>query len=127
MEKLELVRRWIQSFPQFSGELLTDTTEPGVGSCGLFPMGTKLLHRKEDVLGNVRCTVAETFLLRRRAVKSDAAAAWIMAFSAWAETGVPPQLGENTRLAVEKGKLLSTATDGTAIYEVTVTMTYEKE
>lgn len=127
MEKLNLIRGWIMGFPLWEGVLLTDTTDPEPGSCGLFPVGTKLLHRKEDVLGGVRCRLQDSFLLRRKAVKSEAAAAWIMAFTAWAQETTPPRFGENTHMAVEKGKLLSTASDGTAIYEVTVTITYEKE
>ena len=127
MEKLNLIRQWIMGFPLWEGVLLTDTTDPEPGSCGLFPVGTKLLHRKEDVLGGVRCRLQDSFLLRRKAVKSEAAAAWIMAFTAWAQETTPPDFGENTHMAVEKGKLLSTASDGTAIYEVTVTITYEKE
>lgn len=127
MEKLNLMRGWIKDFPLWEGELLTDTTDPQPGSCGLFPMGTELLHRKEDVLGGVRCRFRERFALRRRAVKAQSAAAWIMEFTAWAQGSTPPPFGENTHLAVEKGRLLSTESNGTAIYEVTVTITYEKE
>ena len=127
MEKLNLMGVWIREFPLWEGQLLTDTTEPALHSCGLFPMGTKLLHRKEDVLGNTRCRYADSFRLRRRAVKSPEAAAWIMAFADWAQSSTPPAFGENTHLAVENGKMVSTAPDGTAIYELTVTITYEKE
>lgn len=127
MEKLHLLRGWIMEFPLWEGALLTDTTTPCLGSCGLFPVGTKVVSRKEDVLGGVRCRLQDTFLLRRRAVKCEASAGWIMEFTAWAQAVTPPVFGENTHLAVEKGKLLSTESDGTAIYEVTVTITYEKE
>lgn len=127
MEELNLVRSWVMGFPGWEGELAVDSTDCIPGSCGLFPVGKEQLNRREDVLGNVRFRYRERFLLRRTAVKGEQAAAWIMAFTAWAESQTPPALGENAAVSVEKGKLLSTAPDGTATYEVTVNFTYEKE
>ncbi len=127
MEELNLVRSWVTGFPGWEGVLLTDTVDVAPGSCGLFPVGKALLDRREDVLGNVRCRWRESFLLRRRAVKGEAAAAWIMGFAAWAEGAAPPALGEKVQTSVEQGKLHAAAPDGTATYQVTVHFTYEKE
>lgn len=127
MEELNLVRQWVMGFPGWEGELLTDCTECSPGSCGLFPVGKEQLFRREDVLGNVRCRYKDSFLLRRRAVKGEKAAAWVMAFAAWAESAVPPVLGERVQVSAEQGKLYAAAPDGTATYQVTVHFTYEKE
>lgn len=127
MEKLHLVRDWVMDFPGWEGDLSIDTTDCAPGSCGLFPVGKEQLSRRENVLGNVRCRYRERFLLRRTAIKGCQAAAWLMAFTAWAESQAAPALGDNTTVRAEKGKLLSTAPDGTATYEVTVEFEYEKE
>ena len=127
MEELNLVQAWVKSFPGWEGELSTDCTKCVPGSCGLFPVGISLTDRREDVLGNVRCRYKNSFLLRRRALKGEKAAGWIMEFSAWAQVSEPPAMGENTQVTVEKGKLLSTHPDGTATYEIAVHFAYEKE
>lgn len=127
MEELNLVKAWVMDYPGWQGDLLTDLTQVHPGSCGLFPLGRELQHRKEDVLGNVRCRYRQKFCLRRRAVKGEQAAAWIMDFTAWATSQTPPPLGENMRVQAQNGKLYATAPDGTAIYQVELIMEYEKE
>lgn len=127
MEELNLVRSWVMGFPKWHGELLTDTVDVAPGSCGLFPVGKEQLSRREDVLGNVRCRYRDSFLLRRRAVKGEAAAAWVMDFAAWAEGAHLPALGDGVQVSVEQGKLHAAAPDGTATYQVIVHFTYEKE
>ena len=127
MEELNLVQSWVMGFPKWEGPLLTDTVDVAPGSCGLFPVGKALLDRREDVLGNARCRYRDSFLLRRRAVKGEAAAAWVMEFAAWGENAQPPALGDGVQVSVEQGKLHAAAPDGTATYQVIVHFTYEKE
>ena len=57
MEELEKWKRWLGSYPGWTGEGTVDGTGPGLGSWGLFPLGEQVLHRQEDVVGNryVRC------------------------------------------------------------------------
>ncbi len=128
MELLEILKAWIMGFPQWGeAELRIDTTDAEPVSCGLFPLGCEELSRKEDVLGNVRQRLRQTFALRRVAQRQEAAAAWLLEFAQWVRLQSPPHIGENTRIRAEKGRLLSVTQTGTATYEVKIILEYDKE
>lgn len=128
MEQLEIMKQWIVQFPGWGDTVLTvDTTDSIPGSCGLFPRGRQPVSCREDVLGNRHPVWKEQFLLRRVAGRGEDAIGWILDFGRWADRAEPPALGEHTRVYGEKGRLAGAGPGDTAIYEVTITVQYEKE
>ena len=126
MEHLDLLQGWLAGFPGWQ-EALTDTTEDTPGSCGLFPQGVEV-RRQEDVLGNLRLSCTERYLLRRHACRNEAAARWLQEFQAWVNSQTQfPALGERCRVTAEKGRLVSTSQAGMATYELMLTCDYGKE
>lgn len=107
--------------------LSIDTTDPTPGSCGLFPLGTEEISRREDLLGNVTCRLRQTFLLRRVAVRGEDAAAFMAALSRWIWEQPAPDLGADTRIRGEKGRLASVDRTDTATYEMKIIAEFEKE
>lgn len=128
MELLEILKGWLVGFPRWGEvDLNIDATAAQPVSCGLFPQGMEELKRQEDVLGNVKCRLRQTFLLRRLALHQEEAALWLMDFAHWVRLQKPPAVGENTRIRAEKGRLLSADQTGTATYEIKLILEYDKE
>lgn len=134
MEQLEKVRQWLQSAPIWDGQpLLVDATLPEPGNCGLFPLGQEVLSTRQDVAGNCvqRCRIR--FLLRRKALRQEAAAVWLLRLQDWireqSRQGHIPQLGDvarEERFRAEKGKLVRSTQTGTATYEVALAAEFTK-
>ena len=130
MEHLEQLKAWLMAFPLW-GETMpgVDITGAAPGDCALFPVGLEVLSTREDVLGNTTTLLRQSFLLRRTANRGEDAAAWLMAFTRWAnENGkTAPVFGLHQVLRAEKGRLIAPAQTGLGTYEVRLTMEYEKE
>lgn len=128
MDTLEILKGWLVGFPEWgNAQLHIDITEPDPGSCGLFPLGTEEISRREDVLGNVKVRLRMTCLLRRVALRRDEGAAFMAELSRWIGQRPAPMLGMNTRIRGEKGKLASVSQTGTATYEMKIIAEFEKE
>lgn len=128
MEILEILKAWLMNFPGWGDVTLSiDTTDPNPGSCGLFPLGTEELSRREDVLGNLTLRLRQTYSLRRVAVRGEDAAAFMAELSRWICEQPAPQLGADTRIRGEKGRLSSVDHTDTATYEMKIIAEFEKE
>ena len=128
MEQLGILKNYLMAFPEWGDTAITiDTTDPTPGSCGLFPLGTEELSRREDVLGNVKLRLRQTYALRRVALRQEEGAAFMAELAAWIRTQPAPDLGENTRIRGEKGRLASVSQTGTATYELKIITEFEKE
>ena len=135
MEILEKMQTWLMSYPGWGDrELCIDTTQAEPGSCGLFPAGLEQVNRRENVLGNVAEVWRCHFILRRIALRQEAAAAWLLDFQDWVRNqslqGLSPRFGDvpsQERIRAEKGKLLSVSQTGTGTYELKLTAEYMKE
>lgn len=125
---MEELKKFLMGFPGWGeAHLQIDTTSPQPGSCGLFPLGTEEISRREDVLGNVTVGLRQTYALRRVAPRGEEAAAFMEALSRWIPEQPAPQLGVHTRIRGEKGRLLSVSQTGAATYELRIIAEFEKE
>ena len=129
MEELEKLKSWLREFPLWDGaELCIDSTDAQPAGCGLFPLGLEQLSVQEDLLGNRTIRFRQQFLLRRVAVRNEAAAAWLLEFQKWvcrqSRAGLCPRFGEEQHLRAEKGRLLRADQTGTATYELTLSADY---
>ena len=130
METLQKLTDWLGGFPLWGdGSLAVDCTGATPGDCGLVPQGVEVISAQEDVLGNRRSRLRQTFLLRRAAPREAAAAGWLMDFSRWVASNAhtAPALGGRQLLRAEKGKLVSAGQTGMGIYEVRLTLEYDSE
>lgn len=136
MTKLERVRQWLQTYPQWQGDLTVDILPAGPGHAGLFPGGVEELSRKEDILGNrqTRCRL-QFVLWRQIGTMEDNAvhAAWLLDFQQWVRqqslAGLTPQLGDvpaHESLRAEKGSLQKISPTGIGTYSVTLTAEFTK-
>ena len=125
MEQLEILKNFLAGFDGLSPAI--DMTSPEPGSCGLFPQGTEEISRREDVLGNVTCRLRQTYLLRRVDIRGEMGASFMLRLCQWAQDQPAPELGENTRIRWEKGRLVSVSQTGTATYEMKIITEYDKE
>ena len=127
MEELEKLKRWIVGFPRWGEAALTvDDTGAAPGSCGLFPLGVEQLRVREDVLGGKTLRLRQKFLLRRRAIRGEDAAGWLLELQNWAAAGDAPVFGADQRVRWEKGKLSGGSQTGTGLYEVYIIFEYTK-
>ena len=127
MEHLEELTVWLKSFPRWGeADLTVDSTGSKPGACGLFPVGIEVLESREDVLGNRKTRLRQSFLLRRNAVRGTDAAAWLLGFARWAEqsAAAAPVFGSRQTLRAEKGRLSNAAQTGTGFYEIKLTFEY---
>lgn len=62
----EKIFNWLRTWPGFPGDqpFMLEKTLGNQESWGLFPMGTQILSAQEDVLGNRREKVRQTYVLR---------------------------------------------------------------
>ena len=128
MEQLEEVKSYLMGFPGWGDVLLSvDTTASEPGSCGLFPLGTEEISRREDVLGNVTLGLRQTYALRRVAPRGEEAALFMASLAEWIRSQPAPNLGINTRVRGEKGRLASVGQTGAATYEMKIIAEFEKE
>ena len=128
MAYLEKMRRWLQQFPLWQGELATDCTGPKTGLSGLFPLGVTQLSRQEDLLGRVKTRYRAEFLLRRCDIRQEGSL-WLLELQSWAMGQKSPGFGdepETETLRAEKGRLVSASQSGTATFEVKLTVEFTK-
>ena len=131
MEQLKAMKELLLSFPQWGEQTLEVDTCARIEGCGLFPLGLQVLSRRQDVQGNTRLRLRQSFLLRRVCYNTREAAAWLMTLQQWLlDRPVKPLeavFGENLQLWAELGKQVSSKQPGTGIYEVKIHAQYEKE
>lgn len=132
MEKINAIKALLLQFPQWGDQPLTvDVLGNQPDSTGLFPLGLQVLSRQEDIRGNVRLHLQESFLLRRGSAVGQPAAAWLLALQHWLLTQpvahLEPLFGPKLRLWAQQGRLLHAKQPGTGIYEVKIHAQYEKE
>lgn len=132
MDQINALWQYLSRFPLWQKQELTvDTTPAAPEGCGLFPRGMEVLSRKQDVTGGVCLRLRQTFLLRRRGVQAEKAAAWLLELQNWVLGNPPLDLetvfGAGLQLRMEKGRLTQGKQPGTAIYEGIIIMEYTKE
>lgn len=128
MEYLEKMRGFLQGFPLWQGELLTDTAGPETGSVGLFPLGVTVISRQEDVLGRVKTRYKAEFALRRVAAGNEEEAGWLLELQSWVMGQKNPGFGDEPdteTIRAEKGKLVSRS-QSAATFEVRLTVEFTK-
>ena len=130
MEQLNAVKTLLCSFPGWGdGSFTVDTPTGKPEESGLFPLGLQVKDRREDVLGNVRLRLRQSFLLRRVFPTGEAGAGWVMKLQNWLLQQAPQWecFGKRVHLWAENGHLVSSKQPGTGIYEVKIHVDYEKE
>ena len=130
---LENMKAWLQTFPQWEGNIQVDYLEAVPGNTGLYPKGITEISRREDVLGNVKVRCRSTFLLRKTAVDTEENARWLLAFQQWVmeqnRLGLTPQFGDEPkteRLLAVDGRLESHAQVGSSLYTVQLQAEFTK-
>ena len=142
MAMLERVREWLETYPGMARLSGFEVDELGTAAdCGgLFPQGLTEVERREDILGNVEVLNEYRFSLRCVFGRTpdgggaEANAQWVLAFQDWVQEqsarGTAAQLGgEGTQQGTaraEKGALSQNSEDGTATYEVALTIKFKK-
>lgn len=136
MNILEIMRQWLQTYPDWDDSLTVDLLPAGAGHMGLFPGGLEEVSRSEDILGNWQVVCRCRFVLRRQtAVTEDnhAYAAWLLDFQEWVReqslAGLSPQLGDvpvRERMWAEKGQLEKISSTGVGTYTVTLVANFIK-
>ena len=130
---LENMKAWLQTFPQWEGNIQVDYLEAVPGNTGLYPKGITELSRREDVLGNVKVRCRSTFLLRKTAVGTEENARWLMEFQTWVadqnRLGLVPQFGDDPkqeRIRAFDGRIYDRAQAGSGRYTVMLTAEFTK-
>lgn len=142
MTALEKMRAFVEAYPDFDilGELAIDYTDQVPNNGGLFPGGLVEISRRHDVLGNVTVTNQYNFALYAVLAKSpdedDGAtynAEWLMDFQQWVQrmsvTRQAPVFGDEPRMeqiTAQNGSIYSAEEEGTAIYVIQISATFEK-
>ncbi len=119
---------WLQTYPQWTDTLQLDTTGAVPDGCGLFPQGTQVIARQEDVLGNVRCRFRAKFRLLRVSSGRQDDSLWMERFAAWVHqqsaAGTVPRLGEKTWLEARSGRKSEGSHPGTAVHSIELIAEY---
>lgn len=130
---LENMKVWLQTFPQWEGNIQVDYLEAVPGNTGLYPKGITELSRREDVLGNVKVRCRSTFLLRKTADGTEENARWLLAFQQWVmeqnRLGLTPKFGDEPkieRLLAADGRLENHAQVGSSLYTVQLQAEFTK-
>lgn len=132
MEQLNAIKGLLLGFPLWGAQQLSvDVREAAPQSCALFPQGLQVLSRREDVLGNVKRRLRQSFLLRRVSFAGESAADWLIQLQSWMlaqpACALEPAFGKDLRLWAQGGHLANGKQPGTGIYEVKIYVEYEKE
>lgn len=130
---LENMKVWLQTFPQWEGNIQVDYLEAVPGNTGLYPKGITEISRREDVLGNVKVRCRSTFLLRKTADGTEENARWLLAFQQWVmeqnRLGLTPKFGDEPkteRLLAADGRLENHAQVGSSLYTVQLQAEFTK-
>ena len=140
---LEKMRSFVESYPSADilGTLTIDYTDNVPSSGGLFPSGLVEVRRTRDLLGNTYVTNQYNFALYavfEKSANEDAGATfnaeWLMDFQQWVQgmsiTGQAPTFGDvprSERIVAENGTIYSAEEEGTAMYVIQISATFEKQ
>lgn len=130
MDKLELIRSWLESFPAWGDtQWGIDLTGYTPVSAGLVQEDDRIIGRKTDILGTSMLMMQAQFTFTRVSFREEATGAWIGEFSSWvrrqSEDCVCPCFGvDGTAFRLEKGKLESLR--DRAVYTVRLTAIYDE-
>ena len=123
--------QWLQTFPQWQGNLQLDYLDGVPGSAGLYPKGITEISRREDVLGNVQARCQCEFILRIATAGEQAK--WLLDFQNWVaeqdRLGLAPKFGDepsSERLRAFEGRLDSRHQAGSNMYTVQLTAEFTK-
>lgn len=120
------ILNWLRTFAPFAG-MITEFLGVSPGCCGLFPQGQTRRQARRDVLGRTCYDCSRNYLIRYRAIPGASAVAVTEAFGAWVSgSGNIPGLEKNTRIGVKNAHLAAREQTGTAIYEMTLALTWEE-
>jgi len=64
---LDVMKAWLETFPQWEGVLQFDYADSVPGNTGLYPRGFTELSSREDVLGGRKSRFSCAFTLRKAA------------------------------------------------------------
>lgn len=138
MNHLEMLRRWLVTFPKWEagGLLFTDYTDGQPGSSGLYSQGMEEVSRVTDVIGAVTAHCRWVFTLQRMTQlqqDNEADASWLMEFQQWVQqqsaAGLAPVFGDEPareRICARKGRLQNANEAGTVRYSVELIVDYMK-
>ena len=126
MEALEIVQAWLEQYPGWSAQV--DSVESTPGSWGIYPGGVTELSGREDVLGNRQLRLRQSFALRLTAPCGKDAALKVQKLQSWVNSQTQsPDLGTNSRVRAQAGRLVSADRAGMGSYEIKLTCEYGKE
>lgn len=142
MTPLEKMRHFVESYPgadNFQGYKV-DYTDQIPFNNSIFPSGLIEIQRESDILGNVTVTNQCNFGLYCVFTKppgDDVAATinadWVMGFQEWVQeqsiTGQSPVFGDvphRERIIAQNGVLYDADGEGTAIYNVQISVQFTK-
>lgn len=130
---LDVMKAWLQAYPQWEGTLQFDYADSVPGNTGLYPKGITELSSREDVLGNRKTRLCWVFTLRRAAVGGQKNAQWLLEFQNWVmeqdRLGLAPKFGDepgNERIRAFEGKLDTHKQVGSAFYTVQLAVEFTK-
>ena len=130
---LDMVKAWLETYPQWEGTLQFDYADSVPGNTGLYPKGMTEISSREDVLGNRKTRLSCGFTLRRAAVAGEKNARWLLDFQSWVmeqdRLGLAPKFGDepgNERIRAFEGRLDSHKQVGSAFYTVQLTVEFTK-
>lgn len=128
---MEEIMNWLRSFPGWQDELFVDYIPEYTGVCGLYPMGIRVLSRKNDILGSEKLRLQSSYQLRRvtsRSQQNLPQAIWLQRLQNWileqSRAGLAPRLGEDTQWSIKDGKLEKDRRPGVGTYTLTLVAEY---
>ena len=132
MNHCEMLKNWLESYPDWQMTVAVNFTGNRPGCAGLFPKTSKILWNKEDVAGNGSVHLQDTYSLFPVFIRKENGrreAGIVEAFMKWAHTqslmGKLPGLGDaQVSLRAEGGQLRDTPQPGIARYELTLIAEY---
>ena len=133
MEDLTILCTWLQKFPGFppGTRLTADYTDGKPETTGIFPLGLEEIRRKQTISGGIQVENREKFALYRVSCgqqDSPENARWLLQLQHWVQQqcalGLVPVFGENQHILAERGRLIQSRQAGTALYSVTITVSY---
>ena len=142
MTALEKIKDFLGQYPgaDIFRDFHVDYTDKIPFNGGVFPSGLIEVARRRDILGNVYVTNTYNFALYYVFLKSPdddiqsaVNADWVMDFQEWVQEqsarGNAPQFGDepwNETIKAENGVMYEADEEGTAMYMVQLTVTFQK-
>ena len=142
MTNIEKIRSWLRTYTGFNilSTFQVDYTDQLPYNGGIFPSGLVELSRIKDITGNIYVKNQLNFAIYyvfEKAPADDTGAAinaeWIADFQHWVQdqsiTGQAPTFGDDPRaekITAQNGMMYAAEEEGTAMYMVQLSVTYEK-